>query len=121
MGCRGWLQRGEKPSETEMIECVKQYTEKSGWLCPKINLALAADHEPSLREHSRYIRCVKYCCGKLPGWTGPLYRGVDLTDSDLDEMKELGTFYFPTFTSAWEHESTALNGKNTLFYLDCAD
>merc|ERR1712008_87522 len=53
----------------------------------------------TLLEHGMYIRHLKYCCGKMQGYSGEVYRGVDMSRKEVGQMKSLGSFYIPSFMS----------------------
>lgn len=116
--CVGWLADGEKPNHKEMIDTVVAYT--STKICYQVNFALATDWGPKLSEHQIYIRRLKYCIGKMPGWNGPLWRGLDLSDVELQTMKDLGRFYIPSFTSATKNKRKAFGG-GTVLAIDAAN
>lgn len=118
--CTGWLAPGEIPSATEMVTTVKQYTEGPDWFCSKMNLALACDYGPKLQEFGMDIRRLKYCCGKMTGYNGPLYRGLDLSAVEIGEMIKLKRFYFPSFTSASFDKNKAFK-KSHILVLECSD
>lgn len=115
--CVGWLAKGERPNQKEMVDTVVAYT--STKVCYQVNFALATDWGPKLSEHQRYIRRLKYCIGKMPGWNGPLWRGLDLSDVELQTMKDLGRFYIPSFTSATKNKKKAFGG-GTVLAIDAA-
>ena len=68
-----------------------------------------------------YIRHLKYCIGKMKGWSGPLYRGVDLSEKELQEMESLGTFFLPSFTSTSKDREKAFGTKSHVLIIDAAD
>lgn len=116
--CTGWLQNHEIPSKEQMVKTVVAYTTADA--CYRANTCLTTDHGPTLVDMGMWIRRLKYAIGKLPGWTGPLYRGLNLSQMEFDAMKELGDFYIPSFTSATRTKSKAFGG-NTVFYIDASD
>jgi len=118
--CTGWLDKSEMPNQKAMIKIVKKYTEGKQWFCSTINFALATDHRATLREHGMYIRHLKYCCGKMQGYSGEVYRGVDMSSKEVGQMKSLGTFYIPSFVSTSTDKDKVFS-KNTLLIIDVSD
>jgi len=97
--CTGLLDKANFP---DIKETVRKYTSGAGWYCSKVNLALASD-TPMLKDYAKYIRDLKFCIGKYgKGYTGVLYRGVTLSDEEIEAFEKLGNdpFYIPSFTSA---------------------
>lgn len=118
--CTGWLTGSDVPSYAQMVDIVRMYTGGADWFCSKVNIALACDYQPGIQTHHMYIRQLKYCCGKMKGWKGPLFRGIDLSDLELDEMKKLKRFYLPSFTSASKDKNKAFS-KTHVLVLECSD
>jgi len=120
--CTGWLEEHERPAdEKQMTAIVWKYTSAPGWFCTGVNLGLALDYAPYVKKHSLYIRHLKYCCGKLPGWKGVGYRGVNMTPLERKSMKEAGRFYLPSFTSvSREFKKCFTTSKNTILKINIA-
>ena len=81
------------------VEIIRQYTEHTTNHFSRVNLALAADTE-NLNRLSDYIcelRASVCACPLLED--GPMYRGVDLSSREIDEMERLQNFFIPSFTS----------------------
>merc|ERR1712083_325126 len=97
----------------EMMARVIDYTTNPRCYCS--NTALNTDQ--CLDEHGPYIRDLKFCFGKMKGWRGTLYRGLDMSSIELRRMQELGTFFIPAFTSASKNRDRAFGG-NTLMVIN---
>jgi len=67
-----------------------------------------------------YIRRLKYCIGKMGGWNGVLYRGINLSNDEIGEMVRLKRFYIASFTSASTSIAKAFSG-NTILKIDATD
>merc|ERR1712125_208602 len=116
--CTGWLKTDEIPRD--MVGIVREYTGGPDWFCSKVNFALATDYEPRMQQHSRYIRSLKYCIGRMGCWNGHLYRGLNLVKDDIDEMVRLKRFYIASFTSASTSRDKAFPG-NTRLVIDATN
>jgi len=116
--CTGWLTDDQIRSHAHMVRVVQDYT--STKICYQANFALGLDYAPMLEQHAMYIRHLKYCIGKMPGYKGPLWRGMVLSNIELNEMKALKQFYVPSFTSATKNKNKPFPG-NAVLALDCSD
>ncbi|KAH3758870.1 hypothetical protein Pelo_9309 [Pelomyxa schiedti] len=100
----------------DLKDTLWQYTSGPGWLCSKLNLALASDSLEGLTEHCKLVRDLKYVIGKFgKSFEGVAHRGVNLIPKELEAYKQMGTkeFYIPSFTSA---SKTAPWNKNTVIH-----
>lgn len=97
---------------------IRLYTDHTTDYFAKVNLSLAAD-SPSLKEHGTYIKELRSSIGRCSSGILPyekLYRGVDLSEKELDRMEGLGSFYIPSFTSTSVERDKAYN-KNSAFVI----
>jgi len=112
--CGGWLYDNEKPSS--IVQCVRQYTSDPNWFCSEINMALAAD-SPELSRYGRYIRQLKYSIGmSRMNFTGTVFRGVDMSPSEVAKYEQENLFFIPSFTST--STTKPFGGKNALIHID---
>jgi len=111
-------------SQGEQIEAVCDYTADDGY-CTEVNLALAADHLPSLEKNGPFIAKLNDAIVNLgQHLSGVVYRGVELSDHELQKMLSMGTFFLPSFTSTSLDNAVAQSGdfeKNTLLIFDVSD
>src|SRR3990167_5985613 len=81
------------------VSVINQYTEHTTELYGKVNLALAADSH-LLQTHGDYIASLRSSILTQPLFDdGVLYRGVDLSQQEIDKMEEMNDFFIPSFTS----------------------
>lgn len=81
------------------VVTLNRYTEHTNGLYKEINLALASDSE-GLKQHGQYIQQLRASILMKPFLeTGPLFRGVQLSKQEVDQMELLKHFYIPSFTS----------------------
>lgn len=117
-------------SRDQMIEFCRAYTGGPNWFCSKLNIGLAWDHKASIIRHSECINGLRSAIeyfGRIhkavEEYNGPkftrVFRGVDLTDEEFNEMKKVGHFYIPSFTSTSIDPSMAFD-KNTTLEIDVA-
>lgn len=84
---------------SDSIASINSYTDHTTQLFSTYNLALAADSKrleqlgPSIRD----LRCSVMEQPLLDDCL--LYRGVDLSKREMNEMEKLATFFIPSFTS----------------------
>eukprot|EP01126_Amoeba_proteus_P059937 TRINITY_DN7880_c0_g1_i1.p1 TRINITY_DN7880_c0_g1~~TRINITY_DN7880_c0_g1_i1.p1 ORF type:complete len:252 (-),score=39.12 TRINITY_DN7880_c0_g1_i1:128-883(-) len=126
------------------ISTVNLYTEHTNNLYAKVNLSLASD-SPVLRfffsrvtskridtnfsypphpffffrNHGEYVKQLRASILELPCLEDSstlLYRGVDLSSSEIHEMEKLSTFFIPSFTSASVDRDKAYS-KSTLLVI----
>lgn len=110
--CLGWLAEDEKPSTIQ--DCVLKYTSGSDWYCSEVNFALASDSS-SLKTYGSYIKQLKYCICKSPGYAGTVYRGVQMSTTEIAAYESQNMFFMPSFTST---SKTTPFDKNTLIHID---
>jgi hypothetical protein len=95
---------------------IKQYTEHTTELYLKVNLALAADSE-ALEDHGDYITDLRNSVLSQPLLDdGLLYRGVDLSPAEIEQMERLGSFYIPSFSSTSVDSKKAYSKNSTLIF-----
>eukprot|EP01124_Arcella_intermedia_P003164 TRINITY_DN11725_c0_g3_i1.p1 TRINITY_DN11725_c0_g3~~TRINITY_DN11725_c0_g3_i1.p1 ORF type:complete len:232 (-),score=47.83 TRINITY_DN11725_c0_g3_i1:32-727(-) len=86
-------------SPANPIKYLKLYSEHTTELFLQVNLSLASD-STSLQEHGEYIQKLRGAVLRQPLLDeGLLYRGVNLSKIETDEMEKLGRFFIPSFTS----------------------
>ena len=81
-------------------DIINQYTEHTTELYAKVNLSLASDAK-TLQTYGDYVQQLRNSVLSQPLYDNNclLYRGVDLSDTELNEMQNLNCFYIPSFTS----------------------
>lgn len=95
------------------VSIIQQYTEHTSDLYSTINLRLAAD-APALDENGEYIQALRGAVLQKPLLDDCLlYRGVDLSQKEVDHMEALGRFFIPSFTST-SIDSTKAYSKSHL-------
>jgi len=98
------------------IAAVRLYTDHTTKYFAKVNLSLAAD-SPALQEHGDYIKDLRASIGRCGSGLVQyerLYRGVELSQIELERMEALGSFYIPSFTSTSVEKDLAYNKNSTL-------
>lgn len=97
------------------VTTINQYTEHTTELFAKVNLALAAD-SPSLATHGEYIKQLRSSILSMPydDSSGYLFRGVDLSAREIDQMESLKSFFIPSFTSTSLDPNKAYAKDSTL-------
>lgn len=120
--CRGKLTSEELRTQDASF-VVRRYTSGGGWFCSKVNLALASDHSQDLQAHGGFVRRLKHSIAQLGhDWRGgPLFRGLDLSDIELAEMRRLRRFFIPSFTSASKDLNKAFSKRSTLLVIDASE
>jgi hypothetical protein len=84
---------------TDPVATINKYTDHTTQYFSHINLSLAAD-SPVISTHAPYIRDLRSSILSQPLLDSDiLYRGVDLSKREMDEMEGLKTFFIPSFTS----------------------
>jgi len=102
---------------SDPISTIKLYTEHTNDLYAKVNLSLAAD-SPLLEEHSAFIPQLRGSILSQPLLEDPpFYRGVDLSELEINQMEKLGTFFIPSFTSTSLEREKAYE-KSALVVID---
>jgi len=75
------------------------YTEHTNNLYTKVNLSLASD-STALQEHGKYIKDLRASVLHFPLLDDTsLFRGVELSDREIQEMEKHQRFFIPSFTS----------------------
>lgn len=106
---------------SDPVSVINQYTDHTNEKYAQINFALAAD-SPVLSEHGGYIADLRASILNQPFLEHTnLYRGVDLSDEEVEHMEKLNTFFIPSFTSTRYHglspilltPSVSINRKHT--------
>ena len=78
---------------------INQYTDHTTELYAKVNLSLASDAK-TLQSFGEYIKQLRASILSQPLFDNDLlYRGVDMSDLELNELEKLQSFYIPSFTS----------------------
>jgi hypothetical protein len=96
------------------IETINKYTAHETELYATVNLALASD-SIVLQDHGEYIRELRSSVLAMPLLDDALlYRGVELSKREVDEMERLKTFFIPSFTSTSVDPNRAYNKTHTL-------
>eukprot|EP01124_Arcella_intermedia_P027256 TRINITY_DN5291_c0_g1_i1.p1 TRINITY_DN5291_c0_g1~~TRINITY_DN5291_c0_g1_i1.p1 ORF type:complete len:248 (+),score=49.45 TRINITY_DN5291_c0_g1_i1:41-784(+) len=81
------------------IRFLRQYAEHTTELYAQVNLSLASD-SAVLEQHGPYIQNLRAAVLQRPLLDdAPLYRGVNLSRIETDEMERLQHFFIPSFTS----------------------
>jgi len=79
------------------VSVVRQYTEHTSNLYAKVNLSLASD-SATLKEHAKYIEDLRGAILSMPLLDdGPFFRGVDLSDLEIQEMEKAQTIFYSKF------------------------
>jgi len=95
---------------------VRTYTEHTNELYSKINLSLASD-SGVLSKHADFIKQLRASVVELPLLDDcTLFRGVDLSQIEINEMEKLQRFFIPSFTSTSVDSSKAYN-KSALIHI----
>lgn len=96
------------------VSTIRQYTDHASELYSKVNFSLAAD-SPSLAEIHTYIKQLRASVLATPLLDDcALYRGVELSQIEIDKMEELGKFFIPSFTSTSIDSTKAYDKNSTL-------
>jgi len=106
---------------TDPVPIIRQHTEHTTQYYAKVNLSLAAD-SPSLAEHGGYIKQLRASIARCPRGIltyDVLYRGVDMSQLELDRMEGLGTFFVPSFTSTSVERTKAYQKSALLVIRAC--
>jgi hypothetical protein len=81
------------------VATINQYTDHNNSSYAKVNLALASDSH-LLRDHGQFIKELRASVLSQPLLDYDLlYRGVDLSAREVQEMEAQHTFFIPSFTS----------------------
>jgi len=100
----------------DCAETIRKYTDHETKLYLKTNLSLASD-SPTLAEHGLFANQLRQSILRHPFLEqGPLYRGVELGDLELQKMEELKDFFIPSFTSTSVNRSQAYS-KNAMLVI----
>jgi hypothetical protein len=84
---------------SDPVSTINQYTDHTNKLYVDVNLALAAD-SPYLKTKAEFISDLRSSILSQPLLDdGILYRGVDLSKREIEEMERLRHFFIPSFTS----------------------
>jgi len=81
------------------VSTIKTYTEHTNDLYSKVNIALASD-SPKLEEHGGFIKQLRASVLAKPLLDDTvLFRGVELSGIEIEQMEKLKRFFIPSFTS----------------------
>ena len=81
------------------IATINEYTNHPTEHYAKVNLALASDSS-TLEKYSNYIPQLKSSILAKPLFDdGIVYRGVELSSKEIEQMERLKSFFIPSFTS----------------------
>lgn len=95
---------------------IRQYTDHVTEHYARINISLAADSD-GLQKYSDYIPQLRSAIMNKPLLDdGLVYRGVNLTDSEIEHMERNKRFFIPSFTST-SIESSKAYAKSALMVI----
>ena len=98
----------------ESTKIINQYTDHISELYAKVNLSLASDSQ-ELQKYGEYISKLRNSIFSTPLYDhGLLYRGVELSDIEINEMESLQSFYIPSFTSTSVDSNKAYSKSSTM-------
>lgn len=101
---------------TDPVATINKYTDHTTQLFAHVNLSLAAD-SPAIKLHADYIRDLRSAILSQPLLDDTiLYRGVDLSKTEIDEMEALRHFFIPSFSSTSIDREKAYS-KSTLMII----
>jgi len=83
------------------VSTINKYTDHTTELYAKVNLALASD-SVRLTEHGEFVAELRASILAKPLLNedyGLLFRGVDLSTVEVEQMERLSSFFIPSFTS----------------------
>ena len=93
---------------------INEYTNHTTEHYARVNLSLAADSN-GLHKYSEYIPQLKSAIMSKPLLDdGYVYRGVELSDEEIEHMERLGSFFIPSFTSTSIDPSKAYERSSTM-------
>ena len=96
------------------ISILNEYTNHTTKHYAKVNLCLASDSD-GLSQYATYIPQLRSAIFKQPLLDdGLLYRGVDLSDTEVAQMEQLNCFFIPSFTSTSVDPSKAYAKSATM-------
>lgn len=96
-----------------------RYTDHDSKLFSYVNLSLASDSNV-LQTHGAYIQNLRSSILSFPLLDeGPFYRGVNLSQREIDEMEALKHFFIPSFTSTSVDRSCAYAKSALLVVKTC--
>jgi len=103
------------PDDT--VSTIRMYTEHTNQLFSQVNLALASDSS-TLSEHGTFIKQLRASVLSKPLLEDcTLFRGVDLSKMEIDEMEKLRRFFIPSFTST-SIDPAKVYSKNSIFTIN---
>ena len=89
------------------VGIIQQYTEHTTSHYARVNLALAADTD-GLVNFGEYVSQLRASISARPLLDdGIVYRGVELSREEIDQMEKLQNFFIPSFTSTSVERSKA--------------
>eukprot|EP01124_Arcella_intermedia_P018088 TRINITY_DN25054_c0_g1_i1.p1 TRINITY_DN25054_c0_g1~~TRINITY_DN25054_c0_g1_i1.p1 ORF type:complete len:232 (-),score=54.69 TRINITY_DN25054_c0_g1_i1:17-712(-) len=98
---------------------LRQYSEHTNNTYAQVNLSLASD-STKLEEYGEYIDHLRAAVLSRPLLDdGLLYRGVSLSQIEMDQMERLRSFFIPSFTST-SIEMGKIYDKNTILIIKTA-
>jgi hypothetical protein len=96
------------------VSVIRQYTEHTTQKYAQVNLSLASD-SVALRDHGKYIKELRASVLGMPLLDDcPLFRGVELSQMEIDQMEKLRRFFIPSFTSTSVDSKKAYDKNATL-------
>lgn len=94
---------------------INTYTDNTNGMYREINLALAADSGPGLQQHGAFIQQLRASILSKPLLEpGPFFRGVQLSQKEIDHMEFMKHFFIPSFTSTSVNSAMAYDKNATL-------
>ena len=102
----------------DLHQVVERYT-CDDVFCTQLNLSLLTDHQAALAANADQVVALRSAVIELPcRYFGTVWRGVQLTATEVQCMRELGQFYIPGFTSTSRTRSRAFTQYNTILCID---
>jgi len=104
---------------SDPVSSLKLYTEHTNDTYTKVNLSLASD-SPALSVHGPFIKELRASVLAKPLLDDcTLFRGVDLSKMEIDQMEKLQRFFIPSFTST-SVDSTMAYTKSSMIVIKTA-
>ena len=102
-------------TDEQIIDIIKKYTTHDSWYCSKINLLLAADSQ-DLKDHSDYIKELRWCIEKLakiyPIRENKVFRGYECSLEEFEAYKLKENLYIPSFLSSSKNQKKFYQAEN---------
>jgi hypothetical protein len=102
------------------VATINRYTEHTNGIYKEVNLSLAAD-SPALQDHGAFISDLRSSILQKPLLENcTLFRGVQLSDREIEQMEAQKHFFIPSFTSTsvnfdMAYEQSSLLAINTSY------